>query len=256
MVTLSVADEEVLTIMTVQEDAAEAKAVAEAATMDSVVKEAARKISEEERKEAKVAEEVQRKDAEETARLQWREYIQSMEMTAGKSTDSKTIQVVAAYMVDKLGLDHPEVYGGMTQADFQRLDMSMLQMPAVALVRRTWATLEGAQAARNQVAGFLSQVAGQPPSGGGTQLALNPGNQQIPGATQFWSLGLGSQAWPPTNPGAGVQYGMQPGETPSGSMMNNTITGAVVNGSVLNGTPQGLMTPGGIMDHKRELDMT
>ena len=138
--------------MTMQEDAAVAKAAAEAATMNSVVDEAARKRSEEERKAAKVAEEDQRKAEEETAGFQWRDYIQSMEMTAGKSTDSKTIQVVAAYMVDKLGLDHPEVYEGMTQADFQRLDISMLQMPAVALVRRTWATLEGARAARNQVA--------------------------------------------------------------------------------------------------------
>ena len=103
---------------------------------------------------------------------------QSKEMTACKSTDSKTIQVVAAYMVDKFWLDNPEVYKGMTQADFQRWDISMLQMPAMALalVRRPWATLEGAQAARNQVAGFLSQVAEQPPSGGGTQLALNLGS--------------------------------------------------------------------------------
>ena len=182
---MSVAEEEALTIMTVQEDAAVAKAAAEAATMNSVVDEAARKRSEEERKAAKVAEEDQRKAEEETAGFQWRDYIQSMEMTAGKSTDSKTIQVVAAYMVDKLGLDNPEVYKGMTQADFQRWDISMLQMPAVALVRRTWATLEGAQAARNQVAGFLSQVAEQPPSGGGTQLALSPYNQQCPGPTQF-----------------------------------------------------------------------
>ena len=53
-------------------DAALAKAIAEAATINSVIEEAARNRSEEEHKAAKVAE-----VDEETARFQWRDYVRA-----------------------------------------------------------------------------------------------------------------------------------------------------------------------------------